>query len=168
MSKKNSKMLPEKRSKLILAAKIMAILLSLYFSGAMTALSGAGLIYNRESYGTELRNIGIFLLISAALMVSGAFLCLLRKKIANILSAVFSSAGLVLCLVMLKQLTDHADLRGWTDKYTMLPVSDMYMRRIMPCIIPAALTVIIAAVQLRSEHRSKKAAEDNAAAPPIV
>ena len=115
----------------------------------MTALSGAGLIYNGESYGAELKNTGVFLIISAALMIFGAFLCLFRKKTPNILAIILALGGLVLCLVMLKQLTDHADSSGWTDKYTMLPVSDMYMRRILPSIAPCVLTAAIAAVQLK-------------------
>ncbi|WP_028514171.1 hypothetical protein [Ruminococcus flavefaciens] len=149
MSKKNTKKLPERRSPLMTVCKVITLLLSLWFSGAMTALSGAGLIYNGESYGAELKNTGVFLIISAVLMVSGAFLCLFRKKTPNILAIILALGGLVLCLVMLKQLTDHADSSGWTDKYTLLPVSDMYMRRILPSIAPCVLTAAIAAVQLK-------------------
>ncbi|MCR4640333.1 hypothetical protein [Ruminococcus sp.] len=149
MSKKTTKNLAERRSPLMTACKSIALLLSLWFSGAMTALSGAGLIYNGESYGAELKNTGIFLIISSVLMVSGAFLCLFRKKLPNILSILLAVSGLVLCLVMLSRLTDHADLSGWTDKYTLLPVSDMYMRRILPSIAPCVLTAAIAAVQLK-------------------
>ena len=138
MSKKNTKKLPERRSPLMTVCKTVTLLLSLWFSGAMTALSGAGLIYNGESYGAELKNTGVFLIISAALMIFGAFLAI-----------ILALGGLVLCLVMLKQLTDHADSSGWTDKYTMLPVSDMYMRRILPSIAPCVLTAAIAAVQLK-------------------
>ncbi len=77
-------------------------------------------------------------------------MCLFRKKLADILSLIFSLSGLVLCMAMLKKLTAHADMSGWTDKYTLLPVSDMYSRRILPCIIPVVFSVIIAAVQLRN------------------
>lgn len=145
--------------------KAVTLLLSLWFSGAMTALSGAGLIYNSGSYGAELKNTGIFLIISSVLMISGAFLCLFRRKLPNIMAILFAIVGLVLCLVMLKKLTDHANMSGWTDKYTLLPVSDMYMRRILPSIVPAALTAIIAAVQLCSQRRAPKTEEK---APTIV
>ncbi|MBP5578813.1 MAG: hypothetical protein J6X56_04940 [Ruminococcus sp.] len=149
MSKKITKKLPQKRSPLMTAFKVITLLLSLWFSGAMTALSGAGLIYNSNSYGAELRNTGIFLIVSAVMMVSGACLCLFRKKLPDIMAILLALGGLVLCLVMLKRLTDHADFSGWTDKYTLLPISDMYMRRILPSIAPCALTAIIAAVQLK-------------------
>ena len=149
MSKKTTKKLPQKRSPLMTAFKVITLLLSLWFSGAMTALSGAGLIYNGNSYGAELRNTGVFLIVSAVMMVSGACLCFFRKKLPDVMAILLALGGLVLCLVMLKRLTDHADFSGWTDKYTLLPISDMYMRRILPSIAPCALTVIIAAVQLK-------------------
>ena len=165
MSKKNTKKLPAKRSPLMTVCKAATLLLSLWFSGAMTALSGAGLIYNSASYGEELKNTGVFLIISSVLMLSGAVFCLFRKKLPNILTLPLAAGGLVLCLVMLHKLTGHADISGWTDKYTMLPVSDMYMRRILPSIAPAALTVIIAIVQLCSLHRTPDTEEK---APSIV
>lgn len=165
MSKKNTKKLPARRSPLMTACKVITLMLSLWFSGAMTVLSGAGLIYNSDSYGAELKNTGIFLIISAVLMLSGAVLCLFRKKLPNILAILFTAGGLVLCLVMLHKLTDHADMSGWTDKYTMLPVSDMYTRRILPSIVPAALTAIIAAIQLFLQRRTPQSEEK---APSIV
>ena len=84
------------------------------------------------------------------MMTSGAFLCLFRKKTADILSIILSASGLVLCLTMLHRLAAHADSAGWTDKYTLSPVSDMYIRRILPCIVPVVMAVVIAAVQLCS------------------
>ena len=81
MSKKNTKKLPAKRSPLMTVCKAATLLLSLWFSGAMTALSGAGLIYNSASYGEELKNTGVFLIISSVLMLSGAVVCLFRKKL---------------------------------------------------------------------------------------
>ncbi|MBR5681992.1 MAG: hypothetical protein IKW96_01750 [Ruminococcus sp.] len=172
MSQKKKKYLQKKSSKLMTAAKICTLLLSAFFSGAMTALSGAGLVYNRGSYGESLADTGFFLIISAALMVSGAVLCLFRKNLPDILSIILSFAGLVLCMVMLKKLTGHADASGWTDKYTLEPVSGMYIRRILPCIVPVLMSGAIAAVQLGSyelkEQRRAKKAEKNAPAPPII
>ena len=142
----------------------------------MPVLAGSGLLYNRESYGDDMTKTGIFMIISAILMTVGAVLCLFRKNLPNILSAVLSVGGLVLCLAMLKILTAHADASGWTDKYTLSPVSGMYTARLLPCILPAAMAVIIAAVQLcsydlREQCRARKArklAKKNAPAPPIV
>lgn len=162
MRQKNTKKLHSGHSLLLTAAKAVTLLLGLYFSCAMPILSGAGLIYNRESYGAELEKTGIFLIISAALMTFGAILCLFHKRAACIISILFSVSGFILCMTMLSRLTSHADASGWADKYTMLPVSDMYSRRILPCIVPVTASVIISAVQLFSgisekKHRSKSA-----------
>ncbi|WP_173385476.1 hypothetical protein [Ruminococcus flavefaciens] len=176
MNAKNMKKMPRKRSPLMTAAKAVMLVLSLVFSCAMPVLAGSGLLYNRESYGDDMAKTGIFMIISAILMTVGAVLCLFRKNLPNILSAVLSVGGLILCLAMLKILTDHADASGWTDKYTLSPVSGMYTARILPCIIPAVMAAVIAAVQLcsydlREQRRARKArklAEKNAPAPPIV
>ena len=176
MKQKKNKKLSPKASKLMTSAKTCTLLLSIVFAGVMTTLSGAGLIYNRRSYGESLANIGFILIISAAFMLFGAFLCLLRNNLSDILSIIFSFAGLVLCMVMLKKLTNHADASGWTDKYTLEPVSGMYLRRILPCIIPVLMSSAIAVVQLGSYEqeelrRVKKAAKQakkNAPAPPII
>ena len=176
MSRKKMKNLQKKSSAAMTAAKVTMLLLSIVFSGAMTALSGAGLIYNRGSYGKSLADTGLFLIISAALMIIGAILCLFRKNLPNILSLFLSFAGLFLCMAMLKKLTDHADASGWTDKYTLAPVSGMYVRRILPCIIPVLMSGAIAAVQLcsygaKEQRRAKKAEKQekkNAPAPSIL
>lgn len=176
MSRKKMKNLQKKSSPLMTAAKVVMLLLSIVFSGAMTALSGAGLIYNRGSYGESLADTGLFLIISAALMLFGAVLCLFRKNLPNMLSIILSSAGLVLCMAMLKKLTGHADASGWTDKYTLAPVSGMYIRRILPCIVPVLMSAVISAVQLcsyelKEQRRAKKAekqAKKNAPAPSVL
>lgn len=156
--------------------KVIMLALSLYYSLAMTALSGAGLIHNRASYGSDMEKAGIFLIVSAVLMTGGAILCLFRKNLPDIASIALSICGLVLCMVMLGRLVSHADTAGWTDKYTLAPVSDMYRARIIPCIIPAALSVIISAVQLcsydlvqqRRSAKAKRQAEKNAPAPSVL
>lgn len=155
MSKKNRKKIPDRRSTAMTAAKAAMLLLSLYFSCAMTVLSGAGLIHNRESYGSSLARTGLFMVIAAALMTAGAVLCLFRRRLPGILSIAASLSGFVLCMAMLKKLTDHADAKGWTDKYTLMPVSDMYRSRILPCIIPVAMALFIAALQLFSSEKRK-------------
>ncbi|MBR6968261.1 MAG: hypothetical protein IKH78_06965 [Ruminococcus sp.] len=156
MSKKNRKDLPQHPSRTMRAAKAAMLLLSLYFSCAMTVLSGAGLIHNRESYGSALARTGLFMIIAAALMTTGAVLCLFRRDLTGILSIAASVSGLVLCMAMLKKLTGHADAKGWTDKYTLQPVSDMYRSRVLPCIIPVIMAVAIAAIQLCSYEQRKR------------
>lgn len=150
MSKKNILTLSERKPPVMVVLKVIMLVLSLYYSLAMTALSGAGLVRNRASYGTELEKTGILLIISAVLMTAGAVLCLFRKNLPDIASIALSLCGFLLCMAMLYRLMTHADTAGWTDKYTLMPISDMYKTRIMPCVIPAALSVIIAAVQLCS------------------
>lgn len=162
MSSKKMKNIPAKSSPLMTAVKAAMLGLSLYFSCAMPLLSGAGLIYNRESYGERLTAVGIFLVISALFMTVGAFLSLIRRNLADILSVILSVSGLTTCLVMLSRLIAHADRSGWTDKYSLMPISSMYRSRILPCIIPVALSVTIAVIQLCSyelsrQRRDKKA-----------
>lgn len=176
MSKKSIHRLPERKSPAMIVLKVIMLAMSLYYSLAMTALSGAGLIRNRVSYGAELEKTGIFLIISAILMTAGAILCLFRKDLPDIASIALSLCGFALCMIMLKRLTAHADSSGWTDKYTLQPISDMYRARIMPCIIPAALSVIIAAAQLcsyelaqqRRSARARQQAKKNAPAPSVL
>lgn len=132
------------------AAKVIMLLLSLYYSCAMPILTGAGLISNRVSYGSRLAETGAFFIFAAVLMSLGAVLCLFRKKLANIISAFLSVGGLVLCMIMLKRLTDHADASGWTDKFTLEPISAMYESRLLPCIAPVVIAVVIAAARIFS------------------
>lgn len=160
----------------MIAVKVITALLALFFSCAMTILSGAGLIYNRESYGSGMAATGFFLIVSAVLMTLGAILCIFRRNAANILSLIFSSCGFILCMVMLHRLISHADRCGWTDKYTFQPISSMYRSRILPCIIPVALSVAVALIQLfsydmiqyRRQRKAEKEAKENAPAPPII
>lgn len=105
-------------------------------------------MYNRESYGAELERTGIFLILSGAFMTFGAVLCLFRKNAANISAIFFSSGGFALCMTMLHKLADHADKSGWSDKYTMSPISDMYRSRLIPCVIPVVLVIVAAVIQL--------------------
>lgn len=150
MNRKNVISSHKKETALMKAAKVLMLLLSLYFSCVMPILTGAGLISNRVSYGSKLAETGAFFILAAVLMSLGAFLCLFRKKITNILSVFLSVGGLVLCMIMLKRLTDHADASGWTDRFTLEPISAMYNSRILPCIAPVVIAVAIAAVRIFS------------------
>ena len=162
----------EKKRKNHIILKIIMLVLTAVYSCTMTVLSGAGLYYNRESYGEKLENIGILMIVSGILMTVGAVLCLFRKNILNIISLVFSCSGFALCMTMLYKLCDHADRAGWSDKYNMSPVSDMYKSRIMPCIAPFVIAVAVAVLQLLSyeaaEQRRIKKLKENAPAPKIL
>ncbi len=162
----------EKKRKNHIILKIIMLVLTAVYSCTMTVLSGAGLYYNRESYGEKLENIGIMLIVSGILMTVGAVLCLFRKNILNIISLVFSCSGFALCMTMLYKLCDHADRAGWSDKYNMSPISDMYKSRIMPCIAPFVIAVAVAVLQLLSyeaaEQRRIKKLKENAPAPKIL
>lgn len=172
----NSRVIPKKSSSVMIAAKVIMLVMTAVWGIFMTSLTGAGLLYNSASYGPYITRIGALFIVSAVLMTAGAVLCIFRRTMPNLISLICSCAGLALCLVMLYKLTQHADSAGWSDKFTMEPISGMYMRRVLPVIIPAVLAAIIAAVQLfsyeaaeeRRERRRRRQEEKDAPAPPIV
>lgn len=130
--------------------KIIMIIFTLIYPLFMTCLAGSGLIYNKSGYGDKIANIGFFLIISGLLMTIGAFFCIFTKKTTNIISLFCSVSGLIMCLVMLYLLCNHADNAGWSDNYTMLPVSDMYKSRILPVIFPAITAIIISLINIKN------------------
>ena len=77
---------------------------------------------------------------------------------------------------MMYKLCSHADAAGWTDKFAMTPISDMYRARIMPTIAPAATAVVVAVVQLfsyeaaeeRRRRRLRRQEREDAPAPKII
>ncbi len=132
----------------VIVSRAVMLILTAVYPLIMTFLSGAGIIYNSESYGKEVTQIGIMLVISSVLMTTGAFLCLSGRKIPNILSIIFSVSGIILCMTMLYKLCSHADYSGWNDKFTMNPISDMYKMRILPCFIPVLMSLVTSALNL--------------------
>ncbi|MDE5620308.1 MAG: hypothetical protein K2O29_06120 [Ruminococcus sp.] len=124
--------------------KILLIVSALVWSFFMVVMTGAGLVFNCESYGHYIMQTGVFFIISGILMVSGTLLSLFRKKIQNIISVILSLTGFILCMIMLYRLVNHADHNGWTDNFTLTPISDMYKARIMPVIVPSVLSVATA------------------------
>lgn len=156
--------------------KVIMLLLTAVYPLTMVSLSGAGLIYNSGSYGEELTRIGFMLIASSALMVAGAVLCIFRRSLCSLLSAVLTVAGCTLCMVMLFKLTSHADTAGWSDKYDMTPISSMYKARVVPTILPVAMCLVLAAVQFfsydeqeeRREKKKIKLERENADAPRII
>ncbi len=131
-----------KKKTLYIAYMIIMVILTVIYSLIMVCLAGAGLIYNGESYGSELVNVGVWLIISGLLMTSGAVLSFLKKRIFLVLSAIFTVIGLILCLVMIYILCTQADSAGWADNYTMEPVSRMYKERLLPVIMPAVMVIV--------------------------
>ncbi len=134
--------------------RIIMIILTLVYPLFMNFLAGTGLIYNKDSYGVKMVIIGILMIISGISMTSGTFLCLSSKKATNIISLTCSVSGLILCLAMLYLLCSHADNAGWVENYTMNPVSDMYRTRILPVIIPSALSTGISILHIKQNRTS--------------
>ncbi len=131
----------KKKKTLYMGYMIIMVILTAVYSLIMVCMAGAGLIYNGESYGRELVNVGIWLIVSGILMTTGAAVSFIKKRIFSIISAVLTIAGLGICLVMIYILCTHADSAGWADNYTMEPVSRMYRERLLPVIAPAVMTL---------------------------
>lgn len=131
----------KKKKTLYMVYVIIMVILTVVYSLIMVCLAGAGLIYNGESYGRELVNVGIWLIVSGVLLTSGAAVSFLGKRVFSVISAVITIAGLGICLVMVYILCTHADSAGWADNYTMEPVSRMYRERLLPVIAPAVMTL---------------------------
>ena len=152
--------------------KALMLVLTAVYPLFMVVLSGAGLIYNRESYGGKLFAVGVLLVISGAVMAAGAVLSLFRKDAASVLAVILSVGGLALCYAELHILCGHADSAGWTDAFTLTPISSMYKGRIMPCIVPVVLAVFTAATQFFSyeaaERRRQRKEETEKPAPKII
>lgn len=128
----------------VIILTVLLILFTLVYSFFMVIMTGAGLVYNRESYGQNIMHIGILFIISGILMTSGTVICFFRKKILNIISIILSCSGFILCMIMLFFLVKYADNNGWSDNFTLMPISDMYKSRIMPVVIPFILSALTA------------------------
>lgn len=165
---------PKKRlNPAIVTLKVILIVLTLIYPLFMVIMSGAGLVYNSESYGEDLTRTGILLIVSGAVMAAGSFLCIFRK---NIASVVCSCGGFALCMAMLYKLVEHADSAGWTNKFTLEAISSMYIHRIVPSAAPVVIAVTVALIQFFSyeaaeQRRMKKKLKEekeNQPAPPII
>ena len=139
-----------KKKTLYIAYMIIMVILTVIYSLIMVCMAGAGLIYNGDSYGRQLVNVGIWLIISGVLMTSGTAAAFLKKRFFLVLSVIFTVAGLLLCLVMVYILCTHADSAGWADNYTMEPVSRMYRERLLPVIVPAVMAIAADVFKLRA------------------
>lgn len=154
--------------------KVAVIILSVIFSTGTVMLSGAGLIYNSDSYNDSIMHIGPLLIASGALLTLGAILACFDKNIPSLISSI---PGFGLSMLMLRQLMQHADAAGWQDPQNPFsPVSDMYFERIMPVIFPFVLTIFIAifqhfsydAIEKRRLKKKLRTEKENAPAPKIL
>lgn len=177
--KKNTAEIKKSKS-LMLVLKAVLIILTIIYPLIMVSLTGAGLIYtgssyvlDREEYGHTLTFIGTLLVASGLAVTLGALLSCIKK---NIAAVILSCSGFALCMVMLYKLVNYANQNGWSDKYTMEPISTMYMARIVPVIAPFILATVIAVIQLfsyeeaekRRIKRQLKEEKENEPSPPIL
>ncbi len=175
---KNKKQQFSKQKPSMTAAKIILIVSTAVYPIFMIMMTGAGLISNKESYGSVISGYGTKLIISGSLMTTAAVLCLFRKSLPNLIAPFLSSAGFALCMTMTYRLIRHAESAGWmgVGKYENLPVGDMYRVRLIPTAAPFLLTLAISVIQFFSydaceERRIRKKLrkdKENAPAPPII
>lgn len=145
--KKNTK----KRAPMMTALRAILVVLTCIYPLFMVVMTSVGLLFNAESYGAKVRNIAIVFLVSAIFSGAGLVLVLIKRNIASIASNVI---GLILCMISLAQLRSHADAKGWSNRFTLEPISNMYARRIFPVIVPFILALVVAAAQqLTGEKR---------------
>lgn len=161
---------------LMIIAKTILLILTAIYPFFMVIMSGAGLVYNSDSYGGKLTRAGIILIVSGIIMTTGAILCMFRKNIPNIVALICSVGGFALCIMMLRLICFHADAAGWTDKYAMTPISDMYKARIVPSVAPAIIATAVSLIQIfsydaseeRRRRRKLREERENAPAPKII
>ncbi|MGN0621860.1 MAG: hypothetical protein ACI4I9_08325 [Porcipelethomonas sp.] len=159
--------------KTTLIIKIAAILTTLVFPCIFNILSAAGWIYNSGSYGEIFNVYGAVMIVSSAVMAAAAILCCLKLNIAAVIA---DFIGLIPCMTILYKVVVFADENGWSNKYTMEPVSNMYRNRILPTIIPFVLIIAAAALQFfsyeaavkRRKKREEKEKRENMPAPKIL
>lgn len=175
---KTKQRLPRRKHPYLNTAKAVMLVLTAIYPVFMVMMTGAGIYYNRSSYGTTFGNYGIVLILSGAMMAAGAVLCLFRKNLTNLISPFLSAGGFVLCMIMLSKLVKRAKANGWhgSGMYENVSASYTFQTRLIPCILPVALAITIALCQyfsyelgeMRRERRRKKDEKENAPAPSII
>ena len=83
---KTKQRLPRRKHPYLNAAKAVMLVLTAIYPVFMVMMTGAGIFYNRSSYGTVFGRYGIVLIVSGAVMAAGAILCLFRKNLPNLIS----------------------------------------------------------------------------------
>lgn len=164
----------EKITKIILVfIKIMLIASTAVYPLFMNLLSGIGWISTYGKYGTEFTAMGTVMLVSSGLMTAAVVLCMIKR---NISAVVTETAGFAAAMTVMVKMMNLADERGWSDMYTMQPVSDMYRNRILPTVIPFVLLIAAAVLQYfsydesvkRRLKREEKEKKENMPAPKIL
>lgn len=131
---------------LLIVLKIVLAVATLIYPLFMVILSGAGLVFNGNSYGLKLVLCGIFWIVSGLMLTSGSLLCLMKK---NIPALILSSAGFLICMAVLFIVTAHAEKYSWNmPYYAEFTVSGMYIKRIIPTALPFILTLLISGFKI--------------------
>jgi hypothetical protein len=175
---KTRQRLPRKKHPYLNTAKVIAVILTLIYPMFMVMMTGTGIILHRDVHGAVFGRYGVFLIVSGILMTAGTVLCIFRKSILNLVSPFLSVSGFVLCMYLLGKLVARAKANGWHGPgiYEGVTMSYLFQTRLIPCIAPVGLTVIIALCQYfsydlgeeRRERRRRRLEKENAPAPKIV
>lgn len=164
----------EKITKIILVfIKIFLIASTAVYPLFMNLLSGIGWISTYGKYGSEFTVMGTFMIISSALMTAAVVLCMIKLNVSAVLA---ETAGFAAAMTVMVKMMNCADERGWSDMYTMQPVSDIYRNRILPTIVPFLLLIAAAVLQYfsydekvkRQLKREEKEKKENMPAPKIL
>ena len=140
--------------------KVILAVLTIIYPLMMNLLSGFGMfiewnnsdfVLNCNKYSKELTFFGILMILGGLTMTAASVLCILKKYKSAI---ILSPTGLALSLISLFYVSHHADFAGWSDKYTMQPISNMYIERNLPVIIPFLICVILSAFKLFSQKNN--------------
>lgn len=172
---KTKQRLPRKKHPYLNAAKAVTIILTAIYPVFMTMMTGAGILYNRSSYGSSFARYGTLLIISGCLMTAGTVLCIFRKNLPSLLAPFFSASGLIMCLSVLSRLVKHANAHGWHGSgiYENVSAGYTFQLRLLPCILPAVSAAVIALCQyfsydLSDLRRERRSIKENAPAPSII
>ena len=133
---KTKQRLPRRKHPYLNTAKAVMLVLTAIYPLFMVMMTGAGIFYNRSSYGATFGSYGIVLIVSGAMMAAGAVLCLFRKNITNLISPFLSAGGFVTCMVILSKLVKRAKANGWhgSGMYEAVSASYTFQTRLIPCI----------------------------------
>ena len=175
---KTQQRLPRRKHPYLNAAKAVMMILTAIYPVFMVMMTGAGIFYNRSSYGSTFGNYGIILIISGAMMTAGAVLSLFRKNLPNLISTFLSAGGFAVCMAILSKLVKRAKANGWhgSGMYENVSASYTFQSRLIPCILPVALALTISLCQYfsydlgeeRRERRRRKNERENAHTPSII
>lgn len=159
--------------KVLFFIKILLIISTLIFPLFINIMSGIGWISTYSKYGGEFTICGVIMIVSSVLMAAATIFCLCKF---NISAAVSGSLGFITAMVILYKMMYYADERGWSDRFTMQPASDIYRNRILPTIIPFIFLIAAVVIQYfsydekvkRKLRREEKERKENMPAPKIL